>query len=238
MRLDSYLFDHGMSKSRTYSSQIIKEGLVFVNEKQCLKPSFEVRDNDDIIIKDHQEYASAGSKKLLKAFNDFNLNVENLVCADIGASNGGFTDVLLKEGAKKVFAVDVGDCALPPQIKNDIRVIVKDNLNARFLTEKDIGEKVDFVTVDVSFISLKLILPSVYDILKDGGACIALVKPQFELNKKALSKSGIVKNDSLRKEALNSVISYLSVLKFNIKETTVSPIVFGKNIEYLIYIFK
>lgn len=238
MRLDAYLFDNGMAKSRTYSSQIIKEGLVFINGKQSLKPSFEVSDNDDICIKDHDEYASAGSKKLLKAFDDFKLNVKDLICADIGASNGGFTDVLLKNGAKKVYAVDVADCALPLQIKKDNRVIVKDNINARFLTENDFGEKVDFVCVDVSFISLKLILPSVFGILKDGGACVALVKPQFELNKKALTKSGIVKNDLLRKNALNSVISYLSASGFTLKSTTQAPVVEGKNIEYLIYIFK
>lgn len=238
MRLDSYLYANGLSKSRTYSSQIIKEGLVFVNSNQCLKASFEVGENDEITVKEHEEYASAGSKKLLKAFNDFNLKVENLICADIGASNGGFTDVLLKSGAIKVYAVDVADCALPSHIKNDKRVIVKDNINARYLTEKDIGEKIDFVTVDVSFISLKHILPSVYGILKEKGGCVALVKPQFELNKKALSKSGIVKNDSLRKEAINSVISNLGTFGFNLKATTQAPAVEGKNIEYLIYIIK
>lgn len=238
MRIDAYLFSSGITKSRTYSSQLIKDGLVYVNGKQCIKPSFEVDDSFDISIAEHEEFASAGSKKLVKAFNDFNLDIENLICMDIGASNGGFTDVLLKFGAKKVYAVDVAECALPQIIKEDKRVIVKDNLNARYLTEKDIGEKIDFATVDVSFISLKLILPSVCSVLKDNGECVALVKPQFELNKKALTKNGIVKSDNLRKEALSSILNYLPIVGFTLKGITEAPRVEGKNFEFLIYIQK
>lgn len=238
MRLDAFLFEKKLCKSRTNAAELIKAGLVEVNGSVCLKASFGVTEIDEIKLAPHEDYASAGSKKLQKAVDTFKPRLEGLTAADIGASNGGFTDVLLKNRVKKVYAVDVALCALPESILNSGRVVAIEKLNARYMTRDDIGELVDIATVDVSFISLKLILPAIYGILKEGGYCIALVKPQFELNKQALTKGGIVKSPKLREDALNLAISYVKTAGFELKGCTEAPIVADKNVEYLIYLKK
>jgi Predicted rRNA methylase len=157
-----------------------------------------------------------------------------VTAADIGASNGGFTDCLLRAGAKRVYAVDVAECALPEHLKNDSRVIVKDKLNAREISVKDLGEKVDFLTVDVSFISLKLILPAVLSLLKEGGRAILLIKPQFELGRRA-GKNGIVTDAKARYQTVKSVLEYIKALGFSISAICAVPKTFkNKNVEYTV----
>ena len=235
MRLDKFLLQNFDLRSRTYAENLVLTGCVKINGAVATKPSLNVSDKDIIEISD-DGYASQGAYKLEEAFLKFDLSVENKICADIGCSNGGFTDCLLRRGAQKVFAVDVAECALSDGLKNDSRVqFIRANareLPADFPT-------VDFVCSDVSFISLKLVLPEIFRILKVGGEAAVLVKPQFELDKSALGKSGIVNSDKLRLRALEGVKSFAISLGFSIKNTATSPVRYqNKNIEYLLYLQK
>lgn len=235
MRLDKYIQDNFDLRSRTYAENLIKTGCVFVNGDTVLKPSYEVSECDKIEIAD-DDYASQGAYKLEEAFLKFGIEAEGKTCADIGCSNGGFTDCLLRHGAKRIIAVDVAECALPNTLLDSGKVEFF-RANARALPSD--FEKVDFVCSDVSFISLKLVLPEIYRILKDNGEAVVLVKPQFELDKSALNKNGIVKSEKLRQSALESVRLYALSLGFKIKNTAVSPVRYqNKNIEYLLYISK
>lgn len=217
---------------------MLREGMVLCNDRVLSKASYEIKPNDVITIVDNFHYASVGGDKLKKALDDFSYSPQGKVCADIGASNGGFTDCLLQHGASRVYAIDVGDCAFDDDLKSDCRVIVKDRTNARNLTWQDLGEKCDFCCVDVSFISLKYILPTVFDLLKEGGEAICLVKPQFEVGKNNLSKKGIVIDPKIRQKVLTEVCDFAVSLGFTLKSTTTAPIKDKKNIEFLIYIAK
>lgn len=237
MRLDKFLVENN-GYSRTKAQQMIKDNMVSINGKLASKPSIDIGDNDVVDILANFSFASLGGDKLQKALNDFEYTPKELVCVDIGASNGGFTDCMLQSGARKVYAVDVGECAFDDFLKNNPKVIVKDKTNARFLTWEDLGEKCDFCSVDVSFISLKLILPTVFNLLKEGGKCIALVKPQFEVGKKHLSKTGIVTDNKVRDMVLEEIKTFAKSLGFEILGTTTAPIKQKKNIEFLIFINK
>lgn len=237
MRVDLYLVhNHGFSRAK--AQQMLKEGMILCNEQVLTKASYEVKSDDVISIVDNFRYASVGGDKLKKALDDFSYNPQGKICVDIGASNGGFTDCLLQHGASKVYAVDVGECAFDERLKSDCRVVVKDRTNARNLTWQDLGEKCDFCCVDVSFISLKYILPTVYNLLKEGGEAICLVKPQFEVGKNNLSKKGIVIDPKIRKKVLDDVCDFAVSLGYNLRATTVAPVKDKKNIEFLIYIAK
>lgn len=237
MRIDLYLVHHH-DLSRAKAQQMLKEGMIKCNGKQLTKASYEVKPEDVVTIDSNFRYASIGGDKLQKALDDFSYDPSGKICVDIGASNGGFTDCLLQHGASKVYAVDVGECAFDDRLKNDNRVVVKDKTNARNLTWNDLGEKCDFCCVDVSFISLKYLLPTVFDILKDGAQAICLVKPQFEAGKSNLSKKGIVTDPKVRKRVLDDVCDYAVSLGFTLFGTTTAPIKDKKNIEFLIYIAK
>ncbi|MBE5744496.1 MAG: TlyA family RNA methyltransferase, partial [Clostridiales bacterium] len=190
MRIDALLYKEGLFPSRSKATQAVIEGYVLYKGKPCLKPSTDVEDVSLITIKERSEtFVSNGGYKLFKALTDFKLEVSGLTFADIGASNGGFTDCLLKNGAKKVYAVDVGETQLEKCLIENEKVIVKDNTNARFLTADQLGELVDGVTVDVSFISLTYVLQGVKNVLKKGGFAILLIKPQFECGKEYLGNS-------------------------------------------------
>ncbi|MGN0789714.1 MAG: TlyA family RNA methyltransferase, partial [Christensenellales bacterium] len=217
---------------------MLREGMILCNDRVLSKSSYEVKPSDVITIADNFRYASVGGDKLKKAIDDFSYSPQGKICVDIGASNGGFTDCLLQHGASKVYAVDVGECAFDDCLKNDCRVIVKDRTNARNLTWQDLGEKCDFCCVDVSFISLKYILPTIFDLLQDGGEAICLVKPQFEVGKNNLSKKGIVIDPKVRNKVLDEVCDFAVSLGFTLKGTTTAPIKDKKNIEFLIYIAK
>lgn len=235
MRLDCYVYEKFNLKSRTYARQLIDTGCVTLNGRSDLKAGTEVEKNDDIQIVSPNDYASQGAYKLEEAFEKFGLSVKNKITADLGCSNGGFTDVLLRRGIKKVFAVDVGECALPKNILESGRVeFIK--ANVRYLPPI---EKCDFVCSDLSFISLKLVLENIFDLLKDDGEAVALVKPQFEAGKKALNKNGIVKNAADREKVLSDIEVFARSVGFSVAGETVSPIRFqNKNIEYLLYLKK
>ncbi|MCM1305768.1 MAG: TlyA family RNA methyltransferase [Bacteroides sp.] len=235
MRLDRYLQITYDMRSRTYAENLIKTGGVFVNGNVVVKPSYSVNDGDVVEIFD-DGYASQGAYKLEEAFLKFGLSVTGKVCADIGCSNGGFTDCLLRRGAKYVYAVDVAECALNPSLLESGKVkFIRSN--ARELLSD--FHKVDFVCSDVSFISLKLVLPEIFRILNGGGEAVVLVKPQFELDKSALGKSGIVTNEKLRVRALDGIKACAISLGFQIVGIATSPIRYqNKNIEYLLYVKK
>lgn len=234
MRLDALLTSEKIFPSRTKATQAVLEGRVLYNGKTT-KPSIQLDTLESVtILSNEQTFVSNGGYKLQKALSDFSFDVTNMTAVDIGASNGGFTDCLLKSGVKKVFAVDVGESQLDNSLKNDKRIIVLDKTNARFLNSETIGEQVDLVTADVSFISLTYILDGVKSVLKDKGVALLLIKPQFECGKEYLGNSGIVKSASARKSAVKKV--YLACVDKGLYPVnfTTAPIREKKNIEYVI----
>lgn len=235
MRLDKYIQAKFNLKSRTYAENLIKTGSVFVDGKAVTKSGEDVDDNNKVEIADNQNFASQGAYKLEKAFEEWNIDVQGKSCADIGCSNGGFTDCLLRRGAGRVLAIDVGECALEKRLLDSGKVEFL-RANARELPPL---EQVDFLCSDLSFISLKYVLGSMYSLLKDGGQAVVLVKPQFELDKSALNKNGIVKSEKLRKIALDNVKNYVIDCGFSISGETQSPVRYeNKNIEYLLLLKK
>lgn len=235
MRLDKFLREKFGLRSRTYAENLIIKGQVRVNGKPATKPSAETDERDKVEIISDEDYASQGAYKLDKALRDFALDVNGLSCADIGCSNGGFTDCLLRRGAAYVLAVDVAECALPERLLRDRRVEFV-RANAR---EFGVETPVDFVCSDVSFISLKHILPTVYSILKEGGFAVVLIKPQFELTRSALSKKGIVKSEKDRLDAVRLVKDYAAAAGFTVKGVSPAPEYYAdKNKEYLLYLKK
>lgn len=237
MRLDQFVSEE-FEYSRTKAQQLIESRFVSVNNLTQNKVSYKIKESDKVEIISSFQFASLGGDKLYKAFNDFNYSVKNKVCLDIGASNGGFTDCMLQNGAKKVYALDVGECALEEKIKNNPNVIVKDRTNARSVTWEEIGEKCDFASIDVSFISLKLILPNAYNLIKDDGEIIALIKPQFEAGKKYLSKKGIVTSQKVIDNIIQDIKDFAIQTKFKVVNITNAPIKENKNKEYLIWLMK
>jgi len=236
MRLDLYLQEKFNLKSRTYSQNLIKTNCVKINNIIVNKPSIDVNDSDVIEIIEDNNYSSQGAFKIEEAIKVFNINVNGLTTADIGCSNGGFTDSLIRHGAKEVFAIDVGECCLDQKLLDDNRVHFI-NANARELS--NYINNIDFLCSDVSFISLKLVMGEFYKVLKDNATCVLLIKPQFELDKKSLTKSGIVKNDKLREKVVNDIKAFAESLQFKILGLTQSPVRYeNKNIEYLIYLQK
>lgn len=236
MRLDKFLQEKFNLKSRTYAENLIKTGRVLVDGKIAVKTGADVSESCDIQIIKDEMYASQGAYKLQAAFEQFDLDIKNKTCVDLGCSNGGFTDCLLRHGAKSVLAIDVADCALEKSLLDSGKVEFL-KANARELTT-NLGE-FDFVCGDLSFISQKHILTSVYTLLKSGGEAVMLIKPQFELDRKALNKSGIVTDEKLRKHAIELVKSYALKSGFEILNIVTSPIRYeNKNIEYLLHIKK
>ena len=239
MRIDLYLSENGLTKSRTHAQNLIKLGKVMVDGTIISKPSLEVTGNENIIVDDRNDYASLGGLKLQKAINHYKVDVDNKICIDIGASNGGFTDVLLRAGASKVYAVDIGECALPIEMVEDDRVVVKDKINARYISFEDIGIKADIITVDVSFISLTMILPALTQFLKDDSVIIALIKPQFEVGKSMLTKTGIVKNQKATEHAIKKITDFSLGLGLRYNPIIEAPHPFeNKNKEYLVLLHK
>lgn len=235
-RLDVYLSDNNIVKSRSLAASLIKQGSVEVNGRICTKPSFAVNDDDTVkIIGELPKYVGRGGLKLEKALAHYRLHLDGAVCVDIGASTGGFTDCMLQNGAEKVYSVDVGTDQLDEKLRNDSRVISMEKTDIR----NCIGTlpQVDFISIDVSFISLKLVLPYAFALLKDGGECVALIKPQFEAGKAHLSKNGIVRDTKVHKKVCDEIAEFASAVGFERGETITSPITGGDgNTEYLIYL--
>ena len=235
MRADVFLYENGYCESRTKAAAACKEGRLFVNGKNITKSSFEINEGDNVELKDGGlRYVGRGGLKMEGAMNTFGLDVRGKVCVDIGASTGGFTDCLLQNGARKVYAVDCGSGQLHPSLLRDERVLNIENFNARNLNEETLGEKCDLAVMDVSFISQTLIHGAVKKVLKDGGVFVTLIKPQFEAGKSSLGKGGIVKDEKVRQNACKAVILSANSFGFALKGLALSPISGGDgNVEYL-----
>lgn len=236
MRLDSCLYVNGEVASRNKAQQLIKLGRIKVNGEIEIKPSREVKESDKIEVIKELDFASMGGFKLEKALKDFNLDITGDIAIDIGASNGGFTSCMLARNVKKVYAVDVGECAFSKELLSDSRVIVRDRLNARDITINDIGETADFISIDVSFISLTLVLKSVLALLSESGRCVALIKPQFEAGRNALSKKGMVIDKKEHIRIAYKIFDHIESLGYKATDFTVAPIRENRNIEYLVLI--
>ncbi|MCG0274990.1 MAG: TlyA family RNA methyltransferase [Thermosediminibacteraceae bacterium] len=238
-RLDVLLVQRGLFPSRERAKSEIMMGNIFVNNKRIDKPGTLVDINSEIVIKEKSlPYVSRGGLKLKKALDTFSIDVRGKVALDAGASTGGFTDCLLKEGAAKVYAVDVGYGQLDLSLRNDPRVINIERKNVRYLDFDDIGELVDIITADLSFISLSKVFEPLYRLLKDDGDFIALIKPQFEVGKGEV-KNGIVRDKNLHEKAINQVIAAAESSGFFCRDLTFSPIKGPKgNIEFLAWFKK
>lgn len=222
MRLDTYLATNGHARSRTHAASLIKEGCVTVNGKPATKSAMEVTETDIVTVTPPEvAFVSRGGHKLNGILEALHLDVTDLVCADIGASTGGFTDCLLKRGAAQVVAVDAGSGQLAEILRNDPRVINIENCNARYMTEETVGGKKDLVVADVSFISQTLLIPAIASIVKPGGKYICLVKPQFECGREALNKNGIVRDKKYHLFALRKV--YAGLREAGLMPTAVLP---------------
>ncbi len=237
MRLDVCLFQKGYSESRERASKQIKAGLVLVNGKIVTKPAYDVLESDEIVVSgDIHNYVGRGGLKLEAALRSFEIAPEGLVCADVGSSTGGFTDCLLQNGASEVYAIDSGSGQLHEKLRSDPRVHVYESLNARLITEETFGRKFDLCVMDVSFISQTVLYPAVTSLLKDGGAFVSLVKPQFEAGRAFIGKGGIVKDPKIYPTVIENVLKNAAVNGLYCQNVIRSPITGGDgNREFLAY---
>lgn len=239
-RLDVLLVERGLQESRQKAQATIMSGLVFVKGQRVDKPGTAVAEDAEIEVRGNAlPYVSRGGLKLEKAMASFPISLDGAVCADIGASTGGFTDCMLQNGAVKVYAVDVGYGQLAWKLRSDPRVVCLERTNARYLTQEQIPDVLDFASIDVSFISLKLILPAVCGLLKDQGHVACLVKPQFEAGKEKVGKKGVVRDPAVHLEVLEHFLTHAREAGFAVLGMTFSPIRGPEgNIEYLGYLEK
>jgi len=240
IRLDLAMVKQGLVESREKAKALIMAGKVKAGGKIIDKAGTNVEENTIIqYIGSPLPYVSRGGLKLEKALAFFSIDLSGKVIADIGASTGGFTDCALQNGAKKVYAIDVGYGQLDWKLRNDSRVVNMERTNARYLKETDLEEKIDFASIDVAFISLEKILPAVKEILKDEGEIIALIKPQFEAGKEKIGKKGVVKDKNTHAEVINNILAASYALGFFVQGLTYSPVKGPEgNIEYLIWLGK
>lgn len=234
------MVEKGIASGRDYAKELIAKHMIYANGELITKPSTKFDENSTIEVRGEVlPYVSRAGLKLEKALTTFNIDVTDKVCMDIGASTGGFTDCLLKNNAKLVYAVDVGNDQLVSSLRKDSRVIVMENTNIRYLDKSSIDNSIDFITIDVSFISLNHVLPKANDFLSSGGSIVSLIKPQFEAGPENVGKGGIVKHSNIRRAVVKKIIDNCADLGLNVKGLTVSPIKGQKgNIEYLIYVEK
>lgn len=241
-RLDVLLVKRNLVESREKAKAIIMSGNVFVNGQREDKAgtTFDVEKPLNIEIKGNTlKYVSRGGLKLEKAMNNFDVTVEGKVCMDIGSSTGGFTDCMLQNGATKVFAVDVGHGQLAWKLRQDERVICMEKTNIRYVTTEDIGELLDFASVDVSFISLTKVLLPAYAMLRDGGEMVCLIKPQFEAGREKVGKKGVVREKSVHREVIEMIVQFVLANGFCVLNLDYSPVKGPEgNIEYLLHIRK
>ena len=239
-RLDVLLTQQGMAESRQKAQAIIMSGVVFVNGQRADKPGMAIANDASIEVRGHvMPYVSRGGWKLEKAMKTFPITLEGKVCADIGASTGGFTDCMLQNGAKKVYAVDVGYGQLDWRLRNDPRVVCMERTNARYLTREQIPDELEFASIDVSFISLSLIFPALYQLLSQHGEIACLIKPQFEAGREKVGKKGVVRDKAVHLEVLEHFLEHARANNFTVLGITYSPIRGPEgNIEYLGYLKK
>jgi 23S rRNA (cytidine1920-2'-O)/16S rRNA (cytidine1409-2'-O)-methyltransferase len=237
-RIDVLLVEQGFFDSRERAKKSLMAGLVFVDNQRCDKAGTEVKIDSKIEVKGNPiPYVSRGGLKLEKALKNFDLTLKGKVCMDIGSSTGGFTDCMLQNGATKVFSIDVGYGQLAWKLRQDERVVCMERTNIRYVTLEDIGEPADFASIDVSFISLKLVLPKAKELLREGGEVIALIKPQFEAGREKVGKKGVVREKSTHSEVIDMVSRFALENGFEILELDFSPIKGPEgNIEYLIHL--
>jgi len=239
-RLDLLLVQRKLVKSREKAKAIIQSGNVYVNGRVADKAGSLIEEDAIIEIKDNPlKYVSRGGLKLEKALDSFRISLEGRICMDVGASTGGFTDCMLKRGAKKVYAVDVGSDQLDSSLREDDRVISMEKTNIRYLSPEQIKDDISFISVDVSFISLTKVLDAIWRLLSDQGELVALIKPQFEVGAENLGKRGVVKDKKAHINAIKSVSNYAISLGFSCIGLDYSPIRGPEgNIEYLLYLIK
>lgn len=237
-RIDKLLVERGLAESRTKAQAMVMAGVVLVNEQRVEKPSDQFVPDVQIRIKHADDptsrYVGRGGLKLEAALREFEIDVRGLVCLDVGASTGGFTDCLLQNGAAKVFAIDVGHNQIDWKLRNDPRVEVREGVNARYLQPQDFPTQFDLVVIDVSFISLTKILSSVVTLLQPHASLVALIKPQFEVGRGEVGSGGIVRDQEKRLNAIKNVHEFAASLGLKTEETIESPITGAEgNIEYL-----
>ena len=237
-RLDVLLVEQGYADSRTKAQAIIMSGLVYVEGQKADKPGISYDENVQIEVRGAScPYVSRGGLKLEKALRDFGVDPTGYVCSDSGASTGGFTDCLLQQGASKVFAIDVGYGQLDWKIRSDPRVVVMERTNVRYVTPEQLGEPLDLSVIDVSFISLRIVLPVVKTFLKPEGQVLCLIKPQFEAGKDKVGKKGVVRDPNTHMEVLENFVVLTKEIGFKILGLTFSPVKGPEgNIEFLAHL--
>lgn len=237
-RLDVLLVERGLVETRTKAQAVIMSGLVYVQGQKSDKPGTSYEETVDIEVRTGAcPYVSRGGLKLEKALRDFGVDPTGYVCSDSGASTGGFTDCLLQQGAQKVFAIDVGYGQLDWKIRSDSRVVVMERTNIRYVTPEQLGEPLDLSVVDVSFISLKIVLPVIKSLLKPTGQVLCLIKPQFEAGKEKVGKKGVVREPAVHKEVLDHFVDHVTQTGFHILGMTFSPVKGPEgNIEFLAHL--
>ena len=238
-RLDVLLVERGFAETRTKAQAIIMSGLVYVAGQKADKPGMSFEENCELEVRGATcPYVSRGGLKLEKALRDFGVDPTGYVCSDSGASTGGFTDCLLQQGASKVFAIDVGYGQLDWKIRSDPRVVVMERTNVRYVTPEQLGEPLDLSVVDVSFISLRIVLPVIKTFLKENqGQVLCLIKPQFEAGKDKVGKKGVVREPAVHKEVLDDFVTLTKEIGFKILGLTFSPVKGPEgNIEFLAHL--
>lgn len=239
-RLDSLIYELGYTQSREKARGIIMAGLVYVDNQKADKPGTQYPINAKIEVRGGApKYVSRGGFKLEKAIQSFSIDLKDKITMDIGASTGGFTDCMLQNGAKKVYSIDVGYGQLDWKLRNDVRVVNLERTNVRYITKEQVADKIDFFSVDVSFISLKLVLPAARNLMKNNAEAVCLIKPQFEAGRENVGKKGVVRDPNVHKDVVESIVNYCVKNGFNVLGLDFSPIKGPEgNIEYLIYIQK
>ena len=239
-RLDVAVFERGLTDSRAKAGALIMAGQVFVNGQKALKSGQNVKEDDQIEVRgEKMPFVSRGGYKLDKAVKAFDLSLQDKICMDIGASTGGFTDCMLQNGAVKVFAIDVGRGQLDWKLRQDERVVCMEKTNIRYVKPEDIADRLDFASVDVSFISLTKVLGPARELLNDNGEMVCLIKPQFEAGREKVGKKGVVRDKAVHEEVIHKVIDHAVEIGFHILNLEYSPIKGPEgNIEYLVYIRK
>lgn len=241
-RLDVILVKRGLAESREKAKAVLMAGNVFVNGQREDKPgtTFDESKIEQIEVKGSSlKYVSRGGLKLEKAMQQFPITLKEKVCMDIGASTGGFTDCMLQNGASRVFSIDVGHGQLAWKLRQDERVVCMEKTNFRYVTGEDIGEEIDFGSVDVSFISLTKILIPARNLLRQAGQMVCLIKPQFEAGRDKVGKKGVVREPQIHEEVIHKVLDYANLIGFCVRGLTFSPVKGPEgNIEYLVWLEK
>ena len=239
-RLDLALFEQGFAESREKAKALIMSGIVYVNDQKEIKAGRDIKADDVIEVRGSTlKYVSRGGLKLEKAMQSFPIDLNNKLCMDIGASTGGFTDCMLQNGAVKVYSIDVGYGQLAWKLRSDERVVNLERTNFRYVTREQIPEEIDFASVDVSFISLRLILPVMHTLLKAEGEAVCLIKPQFEAGRENVGKKGVVRDPAVHESVIKTIAEFANEQSFAVLGLEHSPVKGPEgNIEYLMYLKK